>query len=276
MKKVHTIFQKTMLIAVIMVFVLASLPIAGNAQEEPTIFAIIDYMKVKPGNVDKYVDIEKTIWKPIHQELINQGKIVGWHLYEVRYTGTDDDYNYVTVTLIDNPASLENPYVGIDYGKILPGKDIAKAYEETLKNRDLVKSNLIIRQAYAYPDGGPVPFKYLEVDYMKVKPGEEDNYLDVEKNIWLPVHKEFIKAGTRVGWSLWSQQFPGGSKMDHQFATVNYFSDFSKIGMANYVDAFSKAHQGKDVNELFEKTGKSRELVRSELWELLDSVMKQK
>jgi hypothetical protein len=64
--------------------------------------------------------------------------------------------------------------------------------------------------------------------------------------------------------------------MDHQFATVNYFSDFSKIGMANYVDAFNKAHQGKDINELSEKTGKSRELVRSELWELLDSVMKQK
>ena len=259
----------------IIAFTMASLSFASKAQEEPMIFAIVDYMKVKPGDVDKYLNVEKMIWKPMHQERIQQGKIIGWHLYEVRYTGSDDDYNFVTVTLFDNPANLENPWAGIDAGKILPGKDIAKVFEETLSSRNLVKSNLIIRQASAYPDGGPVPFKYLQVDYMKVKPGEEGNYIDVEKNIWLPIHKEFIKAGTRVGWSLWSQQFPGGSELDHQFAAVNYFSDFSKIGMANYVDAFNKAHPGKDINELFEKTGKSRDLVRSELWELLDAASKQ-
>ena len=48
-----------------------------------------------------------------------------------------------------------------------------------------------------------------------------------------------------------------------------------KIGAADYADAFKKAHAGKDIDALSEKTAKSRDLVRSELWEVLDLVAKQ-
>jgi L-rhamnose mutarotase len=231
-------------------------------------------MKVKPDAEGKYLDLEKNVWKPLHQERINQGKITGWILYKVLYTGTNDLYNYVTVTFFDNPANLENPWAGIDPKKVLVGKDVDKAYDETLKSRDLDRSNLIMKQDEATPEGGSVDVKYLEVDFMKVKPGNEVLYLDVEKNIWKPVHTEFIKAGTRAGWSLWSQMYPSGSDNEYQFVTANLFSDFSKIGAANYDDAFKKAHAGKDLDALYEKTGNSRDLVRSELWEVLDVVWK--
>lgn len=274
MEKKQKNLMKTMLISLMFAFVMACLPQVSKAQDQPPVFAIVDFMKVKPGSEGKYLDLEKSIWKPLHQERVNQGKIMGWILYRIRYTGTCDLYNYATVTVFDNPANLEDPWAGIDSKKILPGKDIDIAYDETLKSRDLVKSNLIMREAEVYPEGGPGPYKYLQVDFMKVKPGNERLYLDVEKNIWKPVHNEFIKAGSRVGWSLWSMQFPSGSGGEYQFATVNYFSDFNKIGMANYTDAFNKAHPGENIDELSAKTASSRDLVRSELWEVVDSVFK--
>lgn len=274
MEKKQKKIVKALLAFLAFAFVLACLPLNGTAQDQSAVFATVDYMKVKPGFEDKYVDLEKNVWKPLHQERINQGKIIGWILFRVLYTGTSDLYNYVTVTVFDNPANLENSWAGVDSPKILAGKDIDKLYKETLNCRDLVKSNLIMREDFAYPEGGPVAYKYIQVDFMKVKPGNEGLYLDVEKTIWKPVHNEFIKAGSRVGWSLWSATFPSGSGLDYQFSTVNYFSDFSKIGMANYTDAFAKAHPGKDINELSKKTGDSRDLVKSELWEVVDEIWK--
>ncbi len=32
------------------------------------------------------------------------------------------------------------------------------------------------------------PAKYLEVDYMKVQPGKDSDYLRVEQQIWKPMH----------------------------------------------------------------------------------------
>jgi L-rhamnose mutarotase len=275
MKKKQNPILETMLISLVLAFVFACLPISGHAQNAPTVFALVDFMKVKPGNEAKYVDLEKNVWKAMHQERIKKGIITGWVLYKVLYTGSSDPYNYVTVTFFDNSANLEDPWAGIDPKKILPGKDVDKAYDETLNSRDLVKSNLIVRQDEVVPEGGPGDIKYIEVDYMKVKPGNEAAYMDVEKKIWEPIHKEFIKAGTRSGWSLWGQMYPAGSATEYQYITANYFPDFKKIGTADYTDAFKKAHAGEDVDALGEKTDKSRDLVKTELWQTVDVVMKQ-
>ncbi|HAH23571.1 MAG TPA: hypothetical protein DCL77_07415 [Prolixibacteraceae bacterium] len=275
MDKKQNCLMKTMLITLVLAFVFACIPMPGNAQNEPTVFAIVDFMKVKPSQEAKYVDLEKNVWKPMHQERIKQGKITGWILYKILYTGTSDPYNYATVTFFDKPANLEDPWAGIDAQKILPGKDIDKLMNETGEARDLVKSNLIYRQDEVVPEGAPGDVKYIEVDYMKVKPGKDAAYLDAEKTIWAPIHKEFVKAGTRAGWSLWSQVFPGGAGADYQYVTANYYPDFSKIGMADYNAAFKKAHPGKDMDALGKKTEDTRDLVRSELWQVVDMVMKQ-
>jgi len=274
MKKTQFL-NRTMLITLVLAFFLGCLPLAGKAQNEPTVFAIVDFMKAKPGADDKYLDIEKNVWKPLHQERVNQGKIIGWILYRVLYTGTDDAYNYVTMTLFDNPANLEDPWAGIDPAKILPGRDTEKDMQQTDQARDLVKSYLIMRQDEVIPEGGPGEIKYIEIDYMKVKPGNDAAYLDFERNIWKPIHKEFINADTRAGWSLWSMIFPGGSANDYQYITANYFSDFSKIGAADYDAAIKKAHPAKKTTELDQLALKTRDLVRSELWQILDIVWKQ-
>jgi L-rhamnose mutarotase len=232
-------------------------------------------MKVKPENEGKYLEVEKNIWKPLHLERTKQGNIVGWFLYRVRFIGTDDAYNYVTVTLFNNPVNIEDPWKNIDPAKVLPGKDLDAALKETGESRDMVSSFLINRQASVYPEGGPGDFKYLQLDFMKVKPEKESEYWDVETTVWKPVHQEFIKAGSRVGWSLWGRNFPSGAGLDYQYLTVNYMKDWSKIGAADYNDAFAKAHAGKNIDELFAKTNASRILVKSELWEVIDSAFPQ-
>ena len=276
MKKKYNNFGKAATVMFLLVFAFGVFPLLGYAQEnDPPLFALVDCMKVKPENEAKYLELEKTIFKPLHLARAKQGNIVGWFFYKVWFTGTDDNYNYVTVTLFDNPSKVEDPWKNMDFAKLLPGKDLDKLMQETMASRELVSSSLINRQASVYREGGPGDFKYIELDYMKVEQGKEDAYMDAELNIWKAVHQEFIKAGSRVGWSLWSRNFPSGAGLEYQYVTVNYFNDWSKIGTANYTEAFGKAHSGKNLDDLFAKTNASRVLVKSELWEVIDSAFPQ-
>ncbi len=276
MEKKYNYFLKTFFLFIFSTVILCAFPMMSHAQEnDPQLFALVECMKVKPENESKYLEIEKNIWKPLHLERAKQGNIVGWFLYKVWFTGTDDKYNYVTVTLFSDPLKIENSWKNVDQAKILPGKDLDAAMKETGESREMVSSSLINRQASVYREGGPGDFKYIQLDYMKVEQGKENDYWDSETNIWKPVHQEFIKAGSRVGWSLWGRVFPSGAGLDYQYVTVNYMADFSKIGVADYNDAFAKAHAGKNMDDLFAKTNASRVLVKSELWEVIDKAFAQ-
>lgn len=276
MKKKYNNYGKAMAATIILAVAFSVFPILGNAQEnEPQAFVLVDCLKIPFENEAKYLDFVKNTVVPLQKERIKQGSIVVWYLYKVRFTGVGDNYNYVAVTLFDKPANIESPFRGLDVGKILPGKDLNKVLLEANSMRTLVSSTLLQRQLFVYPPSGPGDFKYLQIDYMKVQQGKEGEYFDVENTVWKPIHNEFIKAGSRVGWSLWGRVFPTGSGLDFQYLTVNYFDDWSKIGTADYNDAFGKAHPGKDMNELGEKTNASRTLVKSELWEVVERAFPQ-
>lgn len=273
MKKNYLNFLKSVGYVLIICMAVGIMPRMGMAQENTNVFIEVGLMKVKPGDGADYVELEQKIWKPIHQERINQGKLVGWILYQVMYTGTDDAYNYVTVNVYANRANLENRSQGIDIEKILPGVDIQKEYEKTLNTRKMVKVQLMSRANYAYPEGGerPGPHKYIVVNYMKTIPG--GNFMQLENELAKPVSQELIKNGDWAGWSVWSNVFPRGTGMESNVVTVDYFSDFSKIGSANYRQAFQKAHPGKEWSEFGDKIGNSRIMVRSELWKVIDFVL---
>jgi len=60
-----------------------------------------------------------------------------------------------------------------------------------------------------------------------------------------------------------------GTSSNHDYVTSNVFSSYDQFANQDYEGAFKKAHPGKDANAMMEKTGKARDLVKSELWELV-------
>jgi L-rhamnose mutarotase len=262
-------FRKSITISLIVISMFIAYPKQSKAQDQvPTLYALVEYMKVKQADVEKYLELERTFWKPIHEERVKKKEIAGWRIFAVRYTGTGDEYNFVTGTFFDDLSKLEKVF-NVDVEKIHPGKDIQKTYQETLESRELVKRNLLVMNSTI---NSTVPYKYLQVNFMKVKQGEENAYINVENSVWKPVHEELAKTGSKSGWSVWSIIYPGGYGTEYQYLTVDDFSEFTQIKMAGYESAFGKVHAGKNPAELMDQTNKSRILVRSELWESLDSV----
>lgn len=261
----HSLRKK---LPLLLLFLLTCSPLITLAQDN--MYVIVEYMKTKPGKEWNYVELERNFWKPVHSERVKNGEIVAWLLYHIRYTATNDPYNYATVTIFADPEKLENPGT-VDPVTVHPDKDVEKVLIETEESRDLVIRNLMMRKDYIEPFTATPDPKFVEVDYMKVEQGDDDEYLRIEDEVWKPIHEEFIKEGSRVGWSLWGRMFPSGYGMDYQYLTVNDFNDFSQIGQANYAAAIQAVHPNKNISDIIQETYNSRKLVKSELWELLDA-----
>ena len=114
--------------------------------------------------------------------------------------------------------------------------------------------------------------KYFQVDYMKVSPGKDTEYLKVEREMWKPLHQERIKGGRLRSWSLYGLQFPSGTEEKYDYITVNAFDEFGQLEnpFANADKMLAKVHPGEKVEDFLDRTEKSRSLVRSEVWVLVD------
>ena len=78
------------------------------------------YMKPEPGKTSEYVNLEREVWKQVHQEMVNKGRLTSWKLYAVTWpNGEEQEYDYVTMMEYPSFALLESPYAGIDFSKVL-------------------------------------------------------------------------------------------------------------------------------------------------------------
>jgi hypothetical protein len=256
-------------------FILSILHTSSSyAQVDPSHFVVVDYMKVAPENNVAYLRTEQELWKPMHTERIKRGIIVGWYLYAVQFAGTGNEYNYVVINVYDDASHLENPWNADIPNKIHPKLSIDKILERTQAVRETVKSELhySIATAPAIPLDKPAP--YMQVNYMQVAPQMQSEYEQIESEIWLPIHNQSIESGRTNGWGLWKRLFPRGTGEDYQYMTLNTFSDFSTILGLDFSVSFNEIHPGKNYELVLEKAQETRTIKRTELWDLIDYVIR--
>lgn len=107
---------------------------------------------------------------------------------------------------------------------------------------------------------------------MKVEPGNGRLDMDVENNIRKLVHHQFVDDGSRMGRAVWQIIFSGSTGTNYQFATTNYYADFSKLGFADIKGAFASIHPGKFNDKLLKETDNSRELMKAALWRVVNII----
>jgi hypothetical protein len=267
--------MRTMRMAGVMVVVVTWLALGGAppvlAQQAQPV-ASVDYMKVAPGQDGAYLDLEQKVWKPVHQARVNAGHVLGWYLYSVMSpSGTHADHNYVTVSLYSGFEATENPYPNELIAKVIPAQGLSDFFKKTNAARELVRSELWGGMIGAPQTPLAKPAQYLNVEYMKVPAGGDSAYVDVEK-LWQKMHEVRIKDGTLANWDLYSRIWPEGSDYPYNYATVNGYTKYKDIAGLDFPALLLKANLGMSANELGDRTAKARDLVRGELWVLVDYV----
>lgn len=264
----------TILVAWIVVGI-PGIPVFAQS-DVPVSYLKVDYMKVAPGKTAEYLDVEKTIWKPIHRERVKAGKITGWYLYSVMYpAGTSAEYNYVTVSIFDKFTQTEEEYPQEHLKMAHPGvtdKKMDEMMARTIAARELVRSELWQLNDWV-PFDKPAPYHWA--NFMRVVPGREGEYLQLEREIWKPIHSTYKRLGHTAGWAVYTLMFPFGTDYPYNFGTVDFYNDYAEIAITVPDSTLQLAHPNyEDINwdKIYDQTFEIRELVRRDLRVLVDYV----
>lgn len=228
----------------------------AEPEAEPR-YVILDCMKSTSSD---YQAVEMELWKPVHQELISQGRKLQWAFYWVMFGDRSEcDYytaNVVTQSQLNGPGDFQAVFETVH-----AGKDVDEMMARTSAAREMVWSQLWLIHDMVQPND----FSYVQVNQMDAD--DSDAYISMEREVYRPVHAALVKDSVTAGWGLYQLMSPHGSSIGYNFGTVDFLKSLGGIDFGSYMQ---KAHPDKDVAALNEQTGEVRDMVRSEVWMLLD------
>lgn len=110
---------------------------------------------------------------------------------------------------------------------------------------------------------------YAQHDYMKVPSGQAQAYLDLEQELWKPIHRERAQDETIEGWNLYEVVYPAGAERSYDYVTVSFYDAWSRLESPYAEEHLTNAHPNMDPQEIAQRTVQSRSLVRSEVVEVV-------
>jgi hypothetical protein len=106
---------------------------------------------------------------------------------------------------------------------------------------------------------------YVIVEYMKVKPGMQTEYLECEK-IWKTIHQYRKGKGLIQGWSLEEVVFPSGTNAEYDYLVVTEYKNWKAMGAGGSWYAEAMATLAADQREIAENATDYRDVVKREIW----------
>ena len=265
-------FVSALSLALLMLYAPASAAQQPTQNPVPRRYFVLDYMKVAPGKGNDYLRLEREVWKPFHAQRIKDKRLLGWSLYDVRYTAdTHREYDYVTVNVYDNLAATDDQTgMGDMFQRLHPGNDGARLLTETGAARQIVRSEVwAMLDRTTPPNASAPPSKYLNVAFMRSKPNVD--YVAVERDLWKPIHQDLVRSGAMNFWAFYALVMPGGTSYPYDYAAVNGVNSLSALENM-YPDAlFRRVHPNISLTDIGNRTAAARDLTRGELWVLVDS-----
>jgi|AntRauTorcE11897_2_1112592.scaffolds.fasta_scaffold00075_16 hypothetical protein len=238
------------------------------SQTQENAYLNVDYLKVEAENYAEFEEMIQSKWKQLYESEIDEEKMIAWYFYRVAYPGGQSgDYNYVIITTFEELNSVVEANDGMR-------KTLAQMSEEvTMEKLDLARhqfSELWQTEAGIMNTSGQKPGLYTVMNYMMVNPGKEAEYITLENDMARPLHEARIEKGEMYSWRTYSLLKPGGSNYQYNFVTADYFEELNHIEYGFTNEIIRSVMPGTDINMMFEAIYATREIVRSELWQLID------
>ena len=253
-------------------FVLFSFSLPAQTPDAKPVYISISYIKTNPGKTAAYLDLQKAYSKKINEYYFKQGKLMGVYLCSVVMpSGSSADYDIASVAVSGDLNFLLNDTVPVKsvVKKLFPEYSdtfIESIFEQYRQTRTLVKRDIFRGVVEIAPDAPPT--KFATMDFMKTAPGKEDEYVKLEKEFWMPIHKERIKMGVMVDWLLMEKIMPLSSTDSYNYVTGNFFTSMHFFEDSKYMEGAKKAFPNTDVDKKMEATSAVRTIAKEELWEL--------
>ena len=251
---------------------------SAQTTDPKPVYVSVSYIKVHPEKETQYRELLKKYGKKINEYFYKNKIILGWYMHQVIMpSGSGAEYDYAAVNVSASLKSLLDDSVGIRavFKKVFPATtdkmfdSIASQYQRA---RTIVKREVFRSVTGLNMDPTAPPTKYVSLDFMKTLPGKAAEYEKMEKETWMPLHKERVNQGAIKDWQLFEKIMPYGAKEESDYVTVQFFNDLSTVENPKYMESFNKVWPGQDVNKFIQNTESTRTLVKNELWMVFDYV----
>ena len=204
-----------------------------KAQENPASqYLLFEFMQVKAENGSDYWSVEE-FWSGIHKQRVADKSIVGWDLWSLTPSGTEQGSQYLTVTVFSSLKGMLNAMTSLDVmtyaKKAYPNKsdkDFAAIMEKTVKSRDMAHQ-VLFRTVDQTKDKFQMKVgTVITIDIMKQL---DDSYEKAESEIFKPWHQQMVDAGKKGHWELDQAILPTGSEAYASHITVSMFNDMDQL-----------------------------------------------
>lgn len=233
--------MKSKVFLFISIILLTAFSSNSNAQTktpEPTAYMTLEFMHVKPGGDNEYIQIEN-IWRKIHEQQLKAGKIYTWSVWEVIAPyNLNAKYNYVVLTVYPKFSDYLEPYKNIKIQDVFPNlsKDsIGHIFQRTDKAREMVSTSVYkVMDRNAKPK---VQTEYVSFTEMKAAPGKEAAYENLEMKDWKKIHQDLINNGFEEETVFLRLLFPAESNNPYNYAIARSFKDaemFDKMSQTDW------------------------------------------
>ncbi|NNF35783.1 MAG: hypothetical protein HKN68_16865 [Saprospiraceae bacterium] len=188
--------------------------------------SVMQFRNVPQENIEEFIHRETTYWSEVAQKAVNEGKMVGWSLWQ-RVGGWDMDdasTNFVFVNTFANAEGVDNAGSIWNAEAVFPDGRMS-----AMETGSLGK---VIHQIYVRSEGevgAGAPFQYARVNFAKAS--DLDAYINLEKNVWMPFAKKHIEGGTTTQkyWNVSRLLSPSGDAIPFNAFTVDGFNKLSEV-----------------------------------------------
>lgn len=208
----------------------------GIAQDK--LYLVFEFMRVDNTQATAYAETE-SFWEKIHEQRVKNGNIMGWDLWELGPGGEDQNFQYLTVTLFNDPVKM---FEGGGFAEALkaaypdmPEAELTKKFNETSQSRDLAVRLFLEEIATTSPEFEMPIGTIAQIDFMKAALENYSKYEKAEIDVFKPLHQKAVDDGQKQSWGLLRFMSPIGSATYASHLTVSMFSDY-KQALNQYIN----------------------------------------
>jgi len=194
--------------------------------QQPTIYTVVDFIKIKPGMGSDYIKLEEA-WKKIHKKRMDNNEMLNWAVYHAATNvGSDYEYQYAAVNIFQGNKQLAGYYGGHnldDYADVLTKEDMA-LIKRTGEIRELVRE-----EVYVLLDQRKEDVLFPEVQWLQFLTLNEGHsiadFMKVEKRLGGQLDNEMIKNGDLLNTQIYQRRLPSGTNAKFNFVRVFAYND---------------------------------------------------
>lgn len=239
-----------------------------HAQSKP-VYASLSYVKTDRNKGTAYVELIRKYGSKIGNQRVKSGELLSYSLFSVGISSDEErPYNFVLVTTANNLSAFLEPAATPKevLTMLMPGANesmIDAALAQYGEIRVNGKSEIFqLVDGLNTTNSG----KFFEISYMKTELGKEEEYVKLEKEQFMPIHRERVKDGYISDWALWSYYYPYSDVRPYNYVTVNVFNNIDKMVSFNYTEAMKRIFPKADISKMTAGMRSARTMVKTEIW----------